>query len=566
MPAEADPSPRQWVDISDFRPGIHAVSSPNLPRGAATVANTYRCMADDSGSLIAAPRHVETVAMDPPEGANAITSEKYRLTGIACVDPVYTPDNTQWGVDQNNTDVWVGMEWYYDSQVHRRVSRWLRHRLDPSWSDVSTVSKDAEFDPNSRPKKCYFATGRSNSAAPTQVGPAVIGWVFGGTAKFFPDDTDTDSTSAVALPGEDVALVWPDALVGHQGRAVILPLTISNHGQAEGDAIVYTTNEAIYWTEPNDWTTLEANLAGAYFNFIVGYENPTGYSAIASLSAGELFMVKARGGAIMVRGDLDDPQAVTLPNVRSAGQSLDLGTSTPIGYLYPVDSSGVWLWEGGDSSRPVATQLAADFFRPEPADGEDWGYSFTQSTSWGELAMFGNNWFFDTTNPVTADGTPAGWWRLEDPDLKTLHMYATDWKGRLCWAIPGGFVDSGDAAMWAFDSRLRAQSYSWQSQPIELGIEQTFNTEDVLVCASGQGTVQVTFTSPDTGTVETRRFAFTESDLPVTKRVKLAARGTHTQVRIESFGDEGADFVAPTVHSVRFSYYPVNPIGQEEVP
>lgn len=573
-PSQGVNTPRQWVRIRDFRPGIFATTTPSNPIGSAQPNDTYRCRAHSSGALIPAPTVTDTVP--PPLAVNDYTlvSEAYRITGIACMDPIFEVGNTQWGVDQRNTDIFMGVEWFDDDTHYRAIYRFLRHRLDPNWSSVASTTTDADFDPNTRPKRCYFATGRSNSDDSGQVGPAVIAWAFGGWARMFPNDTATTSTGTASLPGDrypetgdpENPLVLPDLLITHQGRALLFPLSVSAVGSVGGSAIVYVTNESFYWTEVNDFTTLGTSLVG-FFNVLAGYENPTGYSAVASLSAGELLLVKARGGALFIRGSLDDFQAVTVPNLRSAGQSLDLGTASPIGFLYPVDAAGVEVWEGGDTSRPVANQLADDFFRPDPQSDEAWGHTWTQSAVWGDLVMFGNNWFLDTSTRTEA--TPdGGWWRIDTVEEKVIHYWSVDWKGRHAYAAPRRFSEGTDATLWEYDAKTPAISYIWTSQPIRPDdlLDKSFRTEEVVLTASGQGTVMVRLLDATTHErYDERKFALTDPDLAVTYRTMLSVPAvTHVVVQIRSFGDPDApSSIAPTVHGVDFSYHETMQIPRE---
>src|SRR5690606_5166543 len=104
---------------------------------------------------------------------------------------------------------------------------------------------------------------------------------------------------------------------------------------------------------------------------------------------------------------LNDFQVRNLPNVRGTGHSMNRGTPSPRGFVYPVDNGGVWLWEGGDLSVNIAPQMDPNFWRPPaliPAVGfyesgtppeqsePDWGYQQTQCATWDQFVMLPNNW------------------------------------------------------------------------------------------------------------------------------------------------------------------------------
>jgi hypothetical protein len=540
-----------FVDIADFTPGIRHTISPGHPIGSATHLYTYGCHSDESKGLVPGPAPVRTWEIDPDDlpgtsSPASLVSEGYRIGGLFCNDPVFTPGDTETGPDQNNSEIYVGVEWWTNGVFHRAVMRLLRHRTNPTWDQVWDDHTSQTYDHLSRPKRCYFSSGRSNNADASQVGPIVVGWVYGGPAKFFPDDTDTDSGTVAGLAGDDQVLVSPDTFIGHQGRALIFPLSLGFMGQTD---IISVTNENYYWSGVNDWRTLDSNLSG-YFTVIAGYEDPTGYGVVASNDAGELLLIKARGGAFLIRGDLNNFAAQTLPNVRGTGQSLDLGCHTPIGYMYPVDASQVWIWLGGDSTTNAAPFLVNDFFRVHNADLDDtptgWGSHFTQSASWGDLVMVGNNWFADT-NILAPEGVPS-WWRLDNQDTYRFCKWTVDWKGRHAYGAQMGFRTADDPVLVEYDSNVKVPYYSWQSHPLPFTISQDRASE-----LRGTGTVLVTVSSSQNPEGKTQLFEFESSNTDdpqrryATRQARaFSVKGTHLQVRIEARSLDG-ESSAPTI-------------------
>lgn len=557
-----------WVEITDFTPGIRNTVSPGHPLGSATQTDTWGCHSDESRGLVPGPRPVRSWSIDPNDlpgtsSPGSLVSEGYRIGGIFCNDPVFTPNDTEVGRDQNNSEVYVGVEWWTSGTFHRAVMRLLRHRSNPTWDQVWSTTDSQTYDPYSRPKRCYFATGRSNETDPSQVGPIVIGWVYGGPARFFPDDTNTDSGSTVGLPGDNVDLLSPDTLIGHQGRALILPLSLSFMGDSQ---IISVTNENLYWSGVNDWRTLDANLTG-YFNVITGYEDPTGYGVVASNDAGELLLIKARGGAVLVRGDLNDFSAQTLPNVQGTGQSLDLGCHTPIGYMYPVDAGGVRLWTGGDHTTNVSPFLVGDFFRAPNADvgggPTGWGYHFTQMAAWGDFVLTGNNWFCDT-NILAPEGVPS-WWRLDDQDEHLFCKWTTDWKGRHVYGAQMGFRGSDDPVLVEYDNRRHATEFSWRSHPLPFTLDLGRRSElrEVSLAATGAGVVEVTVFSSENPTGQTQAFEFESGEAGLANRTYIArqtrpfsVRGSHHQIRIRPRSLDGTSDAPRIVPPLGLGYRP----------
>lgn len=438
----------------------------------------------------------------------------------------------------------------------REVWRLMLNRESPVEEEILSSTDDTQWFASVRPRVCEFGTGRSNSADNTTLGPTVLAFTFDGLARIFPDDTEPQSLSTAQMAGEAVALVLPAHQCLHQGRAVIFPLTLASMGPLQ----IYTTTEGFYWTDVNDFTSLSNNLTG-YFNVVVLPEFPTGYGVMESLTADELLLIKARGGGLILRGSLDDYSAKSLPNIKSTGQSLNRGSRSPIGFLYPTDAGGVWLWSGGDTSTHVSKDMDDEFWRPDYSDADlyPFGPGYTSCAQWGEWVMFPNNWLFDTDF--------GGWWRIREIDTLTeenhtdlpdvIHHWTVDWKGRHAY----GFMDRsfGDDSIigYDFDKLTPASSFSWQSQPLAATLDREVQCRRLVVVASGAGTIVAKVRSNQTGSEQTLSTITVASesgvaaDYPTAYAVDCAVQGSHVQVQFTSaHASTGA---APTIHGFRLA-------------
>lgn len=571
----------EYFSVSDFAAGIFERSSPNTPPGAATVANTYRCKSYTGGMLGPTPKLTGTISSPVDDDAvlaagDVFLSEQVRFAGVCANDPVFS-DETKAGTDQSNTEIYLATEyWWSDDsdgdqiKMTLQVWRYSHHEgVDADWEMVWDEEVDkAAFDDEVRPKRCGFVQGRSNSTDAFVAGPLVIGWVYDGWAVMFPDDTAPTVNGTVDLPGSlgDLAgnptgLVLPADVVGHQGRFVVFPLTLSGDGTVDSNAIVYTSNEAFYWTESNNWTILDTSISG-FFNVAAFLEIPTGYSIIESLTANELLLIKAKGGGGVLRGSLNDFTAISKPLLRGTGHSQNRGTRFPGGFVYPVDGGGVWLYPGGDTCVHLTEHMGSDFWRPDPvkpANGTQtptgWGYQFTGCATWGELALLPNNYFLDFD---TFDGSRVSVWRIEDPDEMVAYYWTVDWRQRWAWAVPSGNNESTQPALFEFDNTILADTYSHQGHPLPIGgdVERIVNIREVIIEATGVGEVTITVTS---GQGETDTVVFdldaglTDPDHPRRFRKGMAVHGSHIQVRIEA--DSGdPDTPAPFVHSYHLGH------------
>lgn len=555
----------EWNSIKDFSPGIYHNVSPNHAPGCAQEDKTFRCHSGKDGMLLPLPKMTNTITSDPLLTVGALTSEEYRITGLMVNDPVYDPGDPYAGIYQNNSEIWVGFEWWDDDDtghINMRVQRYKHNLLtSPVWEVIGTRIYDQAFDPAVRPRKTEFVTMRSNSLDPSMAGPVVVAWVMSGWAQMFPDDTTPSVASTRYIPGDNVdgiiehpaaEFLGVDGLVSHQGRAVIFPLTVLPLGAADQ---VYTTNEGFYWTDINNLTVRDDTYStGEFLKAVASYDNPTGYQVYESNTADELLLIKARGGAIVISGNLNDFQVTTKQNVRGTGLSMNRGTNSPLGFVYPTDGGGVWLWEGGDISTSLTDHLDADFWRPpavSPANGiqseNEWGYQNSQCSDWNQFVMFPNNWLWDTDH--------KGWWKIADQTDFVIHRWAQDWRGLICYGAPSGFTTDTDPVLYEFNKVVLADSYSWQSHPLTETMERAVEVRELILVASGAGTVRVTARTAEDQTGQTLSFTIDETFSPNMIAGSVSVRGSHLTFEIQSTGT-GEDAVAPTVHELKYGTIP----------
>lgn len=572
---------RVWRRIADFRGGIHTAVAPGRPPGYAQEAGTYQCYASTAGSLIPTPRVVSRIYRDTSDYTNSeILTRQFRISGVHANAPVYSIDNTnanEIGPDECHTELFVAVEYWTGASTaayqHLDVSRYLRNTQNPTWESIwDRTYPVGTYSSAVRPRNCVFASQRSNSASVTKSGPQVVGFVFTGNARYFPKDTDTSTSATDSMPGDVVGDnqpgVSPSYLVSHQGRMVIFPVYFTGDGANQ----LYVSSECAYWTPENDANIIDSDLSGNYFNILGGYEQAAGYGVVASLTANELLLVKVVGGGLFVSGDLNSPTVRTLPYLRSTGLAFCNGAITPVGYIYPADSSGIWLWSGGDTSEHITKHLRPDFWRPStltPAYGDarsqaGYGHANTQMTTWNEFTFLPANWMWDTDE--------MGWWKVLDPDVVEIHRWVSDDRGLLFWGAPSGFRSGADPILWEFSRRYGATHFSWKSHPMEPTIERTTRCDEIAVCGAGLGRVRVSVTTAeapdDPQTIEVQ---FTDAAFTQIHRAPINVSGTSLTFQVESFGydhdesagsfDQNATQSAPTVHYIDWAAVTSNQIA-----
>lgn len=552
------PNDRTAFVIESFAPGIHQVVSPNQPPGTAQTENTFGCYTTHDGVLRALPGVSRTIDSDDivRPSAGVLDTSQYRIAGTFANNPVFSTDvanPTAPGFDQCNTELWVAVE-YWDNDVneyHQFVARYSRHAETPAWEIIATNDDTGTFDPSSRPRRCTFDQTRSNSADSSVPGPIVIAWVFAGWAEFSPDDTTPTATSSAALPTN--ALLPADDLVCHQNRAIIFPLV----SLGANDDAVHPDNEAFYWTAPNDLTTLDPELNGSFSHTVAYVEASHGYEVMVALTADQLLLIKRSGGGLFLRGDINAFIARALPQIFSPGLSLNHGTPSAIGFLYPCDNEGVWVWGGGDTSATVTAYMEDGFWRPvgeNPAFGASspnaWGTDYTSSCQWRSFAMFPSQWLFDTTTQA--------WWRLDDPLQDDLlfdnHQAVSDWTGRWLWLSPSGYDELQDTPVFIeYDAQQPRASYSWQSQPLPFSIDGSVLVDELVFVVEGlndASTLEVTLTS-ELGT-QTQTFDVPEGLRIVRAPTQFGIRGTNITMTLVADSNDTSE--APRIHKVEMQW------------
>lgn len=551
-----------WQSIKDFRLGIQQIVSPDHPPGTAQEDGTYRCFATSAGSLMSLPRRTTSYTRTPIVSVGTVVSEEFRTIGLHIPGPAYNSSDPVPGVEQNNDNVMVATEYWTAGNQHFEVARYTRNEGTAEWHSLWSATEAGTYSALVRPKHADFRDQRSNNTDPNQAGPSITAWVLNGHAYMFPDDTATTVDGTRYLPGDKVndlgggGLISPHDLEAHQGRLVIFPLATTGYGANQ----VYTHNECFFWTEVNDARNMDQYLAGNYLNVLAGYENPSGYGVIQSLSANELLLIKCRGGGLILRGDLEAFEAVTLPFLRSTGLSMNRGANSPIGFVYPVDGGGIWVWNGGSTSQELSPSMNPDFWRPDPVapaygaqSDTGWGHGYTQCAQWNQWVVIPNNWLFDTDT--------GAMWRLEDPDDIVYHRAAVNWRGRSCYVSPSGWLNDDDPVFYEYQLAEGASSWSWQSQPMSSTYERYTEVREVAVVAQGSGTVRVTVRSGENPSGSVAVFPVDEETRAVVIRQPVACKGSHITFQIESEAPSDT-LEAPTVHELRWALRDGSKLGR----
>lgn len=540
MPGNPSDIVQDYIRLKDFTPGIYSASMRSLastaavpaPLGAAQTTNTYRCIALPQGGLAPLPGNSTVYGVPIPDQSNVQNGGRYYPTMIRAFGAI-----TPTVAGANPEELFFGLGYIFkNSGAQPLQPRLWVYRLQ-MWAAASNFPPaDSIFGVIATAANTNTLFGQSHCI--TRIHPTT--YTSPGTPIFVFDQNN--GTSA-----EFAALLWPNPstptvnqsfsysgkqlnVFAHQGRVVCLVAAQYAHPGVQPVAI----NEQINFSDPpnsfSDPTSLQDQV------FVP--ENPIGYGAWGSMSVGELFLVKHLGGAVYVTGDIANPTVTRLPGVVSTGGLISMSASTPIGFMYPTLSSGMYLWNGGNTSQHISKQLDDSFYNIPSVVGFQ-GVS-CQVEPWADWVLVSNNWLYDTIT--------RSWWRLEDP-TQTLpnfgiptgpifRYYSRSYADNIMYASVDSFVNnvSGSFPIWVYDRTKPAFSFSWQSHPIPVTTQKTVDVVELILLAQGQGQVYVTLTdangNPQQNGPDT--FNINSPNQPVRLRLRTYISGYNIVVRIQS--------------------------------
>ncbi len=535
MPAPNTLQQREYLTVDNFSPGIfndwYSSGGQPAPQGAAQLSGTFGCIASRQGSLIPAPRkvHTQTQALIDAAGSGKYPTgdSRIHILGMRNMSSVYLKKSNAGGPGGqpavpagNQTDYpdmpFLAMQWYYDagggSGPFTRKSRVRGYKCfnDAGGTyDMMTHSSAGTAAVGTKPWYGFLALeiGRANPAHSDTFGlPFVVA----------ANAVDLGTPSAKVYPAyatayqDSVSAPWFDTTLGmsilfvHQDRlfaiALGAPSSVNGMDNWFGSDGIVDMQEWLFYTDENNYTG-----GSTANNITLVNENPYGYGSWCSVNASMLLLVKKRGGAVLVRGDINNPQVIRLPGIESTGLASNIGVLLNDGtYLYGSER-GVFAWSGGDTAQHLSPQLDGHFWKAVTPVSPTAGYSVVDQLNnplffetlgnyspapIGSFAMCGQRLVFAPNN-FCYDLHGKGWWRHTDPAAGIIYgWHDSSVKDRVLAApyIVGDSVIGTEAIAW-FDPNLGQSAYQWTSQPLRLSTGRRTNPRDLSVVLRGHGVV-----------------------------------------------------------------------------
>lgn len=250
-------------------------------------------------------------------------------------------------------------------------------------------------------------------------------------------------------------------------------------------------------------------------------------NAMTSVNANQLFLISANRGAITINGDLRNPQVVNLPGVEPSYGATPKPIATNAGVVYG-SRSGVFLWNGADSSQELSAQL----------DGNFW--SIPAFDTWAEFKPQGSlgyhHPYLYTPNEYFHDFRTNSWWRLRDNSNRPepLGHYQASSRGTMIASTVRSTSQTGFQGA-RIDPNDYSTSWSWMSQPISVSRNRAINVREVDIVVQGAADVQVYVIKDNVQ----QQAKFTGSSgfssaYPTHLSFNFDVTGTNIQIRVEA--------------------------------
>jgi hypothetical protein len=547
----ADQGVTDWVDISDFTPGIFDTYGPLLPDGAAQRDGTWRCYGHPSGGLHPLPRHVATTTHtitsndDVPDYFPTTDLQRYQIVATEIVSPAVADSANESSAvgDLTQPDLLLYMfNWIWDeaggASDYRR--NWQAYRVSYYDSTTDTGPINDQFQPASpHHSRWFFRHG----------GTAVNIRPFLATASYRPVVAYADGSFELYHMFDDnlagPAFV-PQYMTAHQGR-IINSISAGRVNGYVGEYSTYFGADAEFYgaLQVGACDFADDNSPAVQVNHLTqGTNYGSGIGIIQTIDSNNLLIIRTLDGGYVARGDVTDPSEVV--HLRTLPPTFDT-VARPVVVDRAViygNRRGVWRVRGGsDQSENISPQLNGWFWGTEEMDPVQ-----PFQTLRGKFAhappfiLAPNNWVMDLrTN---------SWWRLEDPDVLPYAWYDVSSNGGI-YASPSWINNTRTTLNHKYDPTLGAVSYSWRSQPINVTVSCVVNCREVAATIQGYGDVSFTLVGLNGDSFTTT--ATVASTSPKTFSLPVNLKAHDMELLIQSEGQD-ASTTAPIVHRVSVGY------------
>jgi hypothetical protein len=588
--------------------GTHNQSSAK--DGAARVNDTYGCLAGPRGGLMPAFSLDGTITTTFPQVSGRMhPAHPYkRVLATLLVSPIVKSSQKQWGIDANwntayagNTatpdSLWVLYQYYYDAAntgtTHQVMvdSANYREFEAAAGQTIATAFTGPDTAASIHTTQLTFGYGALNMMRLIQASTPVPGATSPGEplihgAWSFASVYDTDFAGSVPAnakeysrysiaQGHDALDLAPIAgshflpftiALEHQGRILaqerVWQVYDSGGGMVGDSGFAFPGG---FWKggrgsffnmgcipSGGNWGYTDFNYAFNITPHVLQFDTGDvggGIAVAQSLSASELFLVKNRGGGVLVRGDVANPTVTRLKGVPDVNGAANIGCLTPNGFVFGT-RQGVWVYPGGDVAQKLSPNLDGWFWKPSTMT------RLQDPQPYGKFAYFDpyiiapNNWCMDTR---------TGTWMRYFP---TPELVGAGNGGRTFafaevsaydhfYAIQAGIGNSSTADDYNLTAAHRFKpggstggpAWSWRSQPLIRSRGRRMKVREVVILAQASTTTTMAVTlygyrdgTPTTQVLGSYTFTIPAAGRPVELSHSFNVAGGDIEVKIVTNG------------------------------
>jgi len=298
--------------------------------------------------------------------------------------------------------------------------------------------------------------------------PGGIGYAGGG------DDGSSSSNSINEPPARGPGMqLWRGDDDGIKG--VVTPNNAQLH---------YSYPQVVGWEYSDGEVGWKTGVADGKNLLGLSDEGYTIINSITSVNANQIFATTVNKGAVVVNGDLNNPNVVNLPSVESTYGKTPHPVTVNGGVVYG-SRSGMFLWDGGETSTSLSPQLDGEFWLSD--DMED---SYRPAAPVGRLGYRAPYLF--VPNGWMCDMRTNSWWKIPGPNLGQFAEEAERWThfrtdhDGYVWA--GAAQQVADLDEWqitTLDPDETADYWRWHSQPLSMSRNKTIRIREITLWASG---------------------------------------------------------------------------------
>jgi hypothetical protein len=415
------------------------------------------------------------------------------------------------------------------------------------------------------------------------------------TVNLFQDPTNfTYNRCAVTAEGDGLWVTIPSytpsvAVADHlTGTA---PGNGTFPGYAFAEPVTSATNRTVFISSVNSFVTTDnfelvgpAVLFSTDINAMTNIGNAVfgpgeGGCLIGSwgsISTGETVFINQGSGGFLVYGDIAQPSTIVkLPGLNGTGGCVGEGIESPLGLIYVTEFDGAYLWNGGNASQKLSSQINDTVFQRNYLQTGGWPFTSGSTSNfpfnainnvhndcWSNWAMFANNYMFDCLN--------NSWWQVEDPNILIFDVHCqSSVTTRYFYSSTVGKLISGAGtiihSIYRWDRNAPALSYTWISNPIPVTTGTLSSLQAVEILASNPystpATIVVTGTTP-AGTTpfpnqipnQTATFTVPPNTTNYRAQQAFGYDDYNIMVRVDASNTANG---APTIHEITLGIAPV---------